>query len=510
MMAAKSEARTKEHKDDVINLLILILIASFLGVYLIATTVLIAKDGVIYIKQAQKFSSDPIRIIKGLPFGYPFLIFTAHKFAALFSNSAPVYTWIYSAQGVTLLCRLLALIPLYFIGKLLIGSKESFWAIFILIMLPYPAKFGSDALREWPYILFLTTGFLFLLWGANQGKSWMFGVTGLAAGLGHIIRPECAQLVIYGVLWLLVRLVSPKRNINRVKLVCALFILLIGFAIPVAPYIKARGKVLPKKLKEAISSSCPLQSGRFQEQNVDSYEHICVATSLPSNTAKAIGRLIEEVSDNLFYFFVPALLTGVYFRLRRKSAARAEERFFVPVFVMLNVVMLILLHCNYKYISRRHSLPLIVFTIFYVPVGLSVIESWFETMFPRRKPKTRAAKPSSWFFILLAIGVTICLPKLVRPIRVEKQGYRVAAKWLKENTATEDGIAIQDRRISFYAERKGLIYGEKVPARAKYVVTIVKDEKEEPKFGRAAQEEYIVWVDKRGKSGKRLVIYKMI
>ena len=66
-----------------------------------------------------------------------------------------------------------------------------------------------------------------------------------------------------------------------------------------------------------------------------------------------------------------------------------------------------------------------------------------------------------------------------------------------------------DRRISFYAERKGLIYDKKVPKRAKYVVKIVKNENEELKFG-GAVEEYSVWVDKRKKSGKKLVIYRMM
>ncbi|MFB0556019.1 MAG: hypothetical protein ACETWQ_22165 [Phycisphaerae bacterium] len=151
-MAATLETKYKEHRDDVINLLILILIASVLGVYLIATTVLIAKDGVYYIERAQKLSSDPVGIIKSHPPGYPFLIFAAHKFVTLFTDNSSVFTWIYTAQSVTLLCRLIALIPLYFIGKFFVGSKITFWATLILIILPYPAEFGSDALRDWPHL----------------------------------------------------------------------------------------------------------------------------------------------------------------------------------------------------------------------------------------------------------------------------------------------------------------------------------------------------------------------
>jgi hypothetical protein len=135
IMAVELETKHEERKDDVVKLLILLFIASLLGVYLIATTVLISKDGVFYIGQAHKFSSDPIGIIKTHPPGYPFLILVAHKFVTLFTNTSSLFIWIYSAQSIALLCRLLGLIPLYFIGKWLVGSKKSFYAMLILILL---------------------------------------------------------------------------------------------------------------------------------------------------------------------------------------------------------------------------------------------------------------------------------------------------------------------------------------------------------------------------------------
>jgi len=226
-------------KRDLLRLAVLLAIALIIGVYLIATTVLIAKDGVFYIERAQKFSSDPVGVIKGHPFSYPFLIFIAHKFIGLSSSSSSTQSWIYSAQSITLLCRLLALIPLYLIGRILVSSRKSFWAVLILIMLPYPAEFGSDVIREWPRILFLATGMAFLIYGTRKGKWWMFAIAGLAAGLGHAIRAECAQIVIYAVLCLLISLFIPRPNISRFKAVCLTMILIIGFAIPAAPYTKA-------------------------------------------------------------------------------------------------------------------------------------------------------------------------------------------------------------------------------------------------------------------------------
>ncbi len=148
-------------RQDLIHLAILLVIALGIGLCLIATTVVITKDGVWYIEQAGKFLSEPREVITKHPFGYTFLIFATHKLANSISGNSSLFTWIYSAQSIALLCRLLALIPLYFIGKLLVGGKRSFQAIFILIILPYTAEFVSDVLREWLHILFLASGFLF-------------------------------------------------------------------------------------------------------------------------------------------------------------------------------------------------------------------------------------------------------------------------------------------------------------------------------------------------------------
>ena len=512
MMAAKLEAKSKERKNDAINLLILLFIASLLGVYLITTTVLIAKDGVFYIERAQQFSSNPVGIIKTCPPGYPFLIFIAHKFAGLFSNSLSAQSWIYSAQSITLLCRLLALIPLYFMGKLLVGGKNSFWAMLILIFLPRPTRIVCDVVREWPYLLFLSMGFFFLLWGAKYGKWWVFGLVGLSSGLGYLIRPESAQLVVYGLMWVVLSLFSPKMwDVSRWKNLIALALLFIGFAIPAAPYMKCTGNIIPPKVNHIMKSfSFNALPGKTDELIISSVNpNYNTAEIVHPNILKALGEIFKTIGENLMWFFMPALMIGLYYQFR--GNAEREEWFLITAFVLVNVTMMVL---RYYYIqltvSKRWSLPLVTFTIFYIPVGLHVVGNWLENKFPMNRQKSDVSKEKwfSWFLVLLLIGISICIPKLFRPIRIEKQGYRDAVKWLKENTKPEDIIAVLDRRLYFYAERKGLIYDKKVPKQAKYVVRIVKNGSE-PKFGRTVQKRHSVWVNKRGR-GKKITIYEVL
>lgn len=458
-------------RQDIVHIAVLLAIALCIGVYLIVTTVLMTEDGVDYIKRAQEFSRDPIKVIKEWhPFGYPFLIFLSHKFATLFSDSSSVRMWIYSAQGVTLLSRMFALIPLYLIGKLLVGGRKSFLALLILILLPYPARFGSDVLREWPHILFLATGFLFLLLGAKDGKLWMFAMAGFAAGLGHMIRAECAQLVIYGVLWLLIGLFLPKRNMTRFRMVCALLILLACFSVSAVPYMKAKeGKYLPSKLRRLISSSVGSRPEKIQGQDVDIRDCTFASAGLPANMAKGIGRLIEQVSESFMYYFMPALLIGIYFCFHRRSETTYIERFFIPAFIAFNVIILLLLYINYEYISRRHCMPLVVFTVFYIPEGFWILAAWLSRNFLKDKQQWQRR----FFYILLIIGIVLCIAKLIKPARTNKQSYLAAAKWLSENTDKSDLVAANDSRISFYSGRQWIQYNNRdIPAKGRYLVKI--------------------------------------
>lgn len=122
-MPSKRHNKDTGHKQDAINLLVLIFAASVLGVYLIVGTVLISKDGVFYTKRARELSNYSTVTGRKDALGYPFLIFAAREFAAMLTRDSSLSGWIYSAQSITLLCRVLALIPLYFIGQLLVGGR---------------------------------------------------------------------------------------------------------------------------------------------------------------------------------------------------------------------------------------------------------------------------------------------------------------------------------------------------------------------------------------------------
>ena len=293
-------------------------------------------------------------------------------------------------------------------------------------------------------------------------------MAGFLAGLGHMIRPECAQLVIYMVLWFVLCLFRPKANMTRAKATVTLLVLMASFAITAGPYVKSKGKVLPPKLEGLVSSLAPGNHAEYIESDVN-YTALEPAVSV----IKGAGKLISRVSENLMHFFTPALFIGICMHFRKHLASN-DEKFFMASFIALNVLMMVLLYRDYAYISRRHCMPLVVLTIFYVPVGLNVLGTWINERFCRNG--SSGTRGNRMFAILLIVGFAICIPKLVRPLGCNKKAYLQASKWLSENTDKDAFIAAVDSRFSFYADREWVaVRNDVIPDAADYVVEIVKN-----------------------------------
>ncbi|MDO8302411.1 MAG: glycosyltransferase family 39 protein [Sedimentisphaerales bacterium] len=447
-------------RQDSIHLLILLAVALCIGVYLISTTVLISKDGVTFIEYTKHLAVSGVDTMLGEyqhP-GYPALILAFHRIGARVFGETALSGWIYSAQIAALTFRLLALAAVYYIGKTLIGARQSFWAVLILIVLPKPAGYGSDALSDWPHLFFLTTGLLVLLRGARDAKWWWFGLAGILAGIGYLIRPECAQLVVYGALWLGLCFVWPKPiAAGRKKAALALMVLVVGFAAVAGPYMKLKGGIFPKKHVGEFSSKI---------QSCDEVGVYTAALAAP-DSMRALAKFAENIGSTLMWFFIPALVIGLYERFRGQKWYE-PEKVFIAGLIVLNMAVMVWLYDKHGYMSQRHTLPLLVCTIFYIPVGLQALSAWLAGRFS-------AVPGKSWFVILLLIGICVCVPHLLRPLNDDRKSYKAAALWLAANTDKNEVIAVPDVRISFYADRKGLKYdGDAVPEGVQYIVRIFK------------------------------------
>jgi hypothetical protein len=315
-------------------------------------------------------------------------------------------------------------------------------------------------------------------------------------------------VVVFGTLWLGLQVFYSGRIISKRKAVFAFALLLVGFLIIAGPYMKLKGAVFPKK--QLVEFTANIQSSGVSKQEIQIRSNdVYAAGFVPSDIAGALGKLVQRVSETLMWFFVPTLLIGVY-KYFRKRDWREPERFFVIALIALNVLIMTLLYCKFGYMSRRHTLPLVIFTIFYVPAGLEALASWLNEKFSKAIERLFAVKANAdfWFMVLLVIGIAICSPKLLRPIRAEKQSYRDAARWLVENTDEKDIIAVSDIRIGFYSGRRSVKYnGRAVPKEAQYVVKVFEDEKNTPSGEEMLQTKEVFSIEGKDKESK-VIIYR--
>jgi hypothetical protein len=489
-------------KTDFKNIIILSTIILLIGGYLIATTVLISKDGILYINCAKEFAGKPfIDTVRNLPvsIGYPFMIYLAHNVSGLFSNTEFLQSWILSAQTTSLVSKLIASVALYFIGSFLVGRKAAFWGVLILSFLPDSAEYGSDAITEWPHLMFLCIGFLVLLWGSRLGNIWMFGLAGIIAGLGYLIRAEACQLVIYGGAWLTFCLIRPQNKISRPKASVAIVLLATGFTVVTLPYMIHKGYAFPEQELFKISANLSHKSINVKFDN-NSYK-----AGLLSSTTIGNKSIIKNISETLIYYFIPWLVIGCYYCFRTKLRSPVQ-RFYIGVFVFLNLAFLLWNETYNHFISRRHTLALVVFTIFFMPAGIELFSNWLSKKTNKSKPGTEN-RSQFLFHILIIIGISICLFKLINHDLMQKIGYRDVSLWLNKNTTSKDKIAVQDPRISFYAERSGIEYEKNLPANMDYVVrstskNVIND------MNSNFEEKYSAWVNK--KKDRKITIYKII
>jgi|GEM_PF-799841 len=463
-MHTKAVSKQSIIKQDIIHISILLIIALCIGIYLISTTVLISKDSVTYINYAKGLQGNTVETMnkEAQHPGYPVMILGMHKLTKLLSDNKDISGWIYSAQTATLMFRLLTIIVLYFLSKRLVRAKFSFLGVLILILLPKPAEYGSDALSDWPHLFFLASGILLLMQAPTNRKWWMFGIAGVISGLGYLIRPECIQVVMYGLLWLLLQLFVAKRDLSRAKVFFAMILLIIGFSAIAWPYMNLKGAIFPKKQIGKFvhnSQSCVVP----EYPSVVKSGPVYTSNIVPSSIAKALGKLVNNLGETVMWVFLPALLIGTLNYIKRYKWSN-DKPFFIQVFIALNIVMVVWLYCHSNYMSTRHTMPLVAITILFVPTGLKTISDWLQKKHPR---------PKGWVTILLVIGLCICIPKLLTPIRAEKRGYREAANWIAEHSCQEDKIYLinLDKRIGFYAQRDNLTgHGICYFEQAKYVV----------------------------------------
>ncbi|MCP4375589.1 MAG: glycosyltransferase family 39 protein [bacterium] len=436
-----------------LQMVLLAAIAVVIGVYLICTTELVAKDGLFYIDQARKLTGDLPQEPEIHLMGFPLMIGVFHNVLTACGMGSGISTWIVSAQAVSLLARVLCLVPVYFIGKRFVGQRRSIMGIFILVMLPLPAEWGADVLRDFPSLLLLLSCLAFLIAGAESRRIHFFALAGLACGVGVAIREELLQLVLYVMLWFAWRFITARNWPDRRRLIASGMIFLLILSLPALWQLYESNWRLPAKTGLLFRTLKNVEAPVIADAPPPSIANETLSFSGGSY------KIVQMLGGNFHEYFYPFWIIGLISCLRRKG--KPDAKFFL---ITMMIVTLALLYARYFLyfggISKRYLLPISVGTIFFIPEGLRLVGLWIERFVRTRlKYNTFSRTIRSRIrtsTILLLIGIALCIPKLIQPIRWEKKYYAQAAELVAEVTEPGTKIWAFDKRICLYSDRTAI------------------------------------------------------
>ena len=204
-----------------------------------------------------------------------------------------------------------------------------------------------------------------------------------------------------------------------------------------------KGAVFPKKHVGEFQTSA---THEFMES--DQAYQTAKAEIVPAKIVKAANKLLDNTLRTYMYYFTPAVLIGLFVWLRQDNQQNSSK-FILKSALLINLAVLFWLFYTYKYISIRHSLPILLLIAIFTPLG---IESIINYIYRNHSQQSKQLKKATVVFIL--IGITICSVRLFRPLHWDKKHYLQAADWIRLNTPEDAKISSFDDRITFYANRQ--------------------------------------------------------
>ena len=464
--------------NDSRRIWLLAVLTAIIGGYILATTVLIARDGTAFINFARHLSHHPIETMQRNdqhPL-YPAMILGVGKTCSLVGEGESIIGWVHSAQLATLLCRVLCVVPLFLFGRLAVGSRAAFWGLLLFVFLPKPAAWGSDALSDFPHVLFFSTAFCLAAYALERPGWWWFGIAGSVAGIGYLVRPECGMVLVVSLCMLFIVFVRPRAKWTRGHAAGSAAVLVLGFLLTAAPYMALKGALIPKKQlgtfrevaslpRHVPSESAVSLVGKVGVQAIvkkwqDPAVMRKVGSRPPMSFAASVAEVCGEFAHTLGYVAIPFWVIGLVCLTRRGIQCRSAGGMILCLLALTGCT-LVWLGWRYGYVSGRHGLPVAAHTIFLVPWGVRSVCVLLARKTPRlRKPAEGSnsrwrLRGNSWKLVGVATAImaAILLPRTLRPLRNDKIGHLHASVWLKQNSTPADVIIDRHGWSSFYAGR---------------------------------------------------------
>lgn len=406
-------------KEDRENLIILLAFGLVLRIYAFSQIYMISLDGAFqYIPVAKLFfQGEYLQALAQpqLPL-YPFLISVLSHITGNFELSG---------QLISIIFSLLAVFPLYLIGKSLFGPRAGFWTTVLYLINPLMLHSSVDVLKEGLLIFLFFSSVYCSLRFLQEGKpTWLIWTVSLAA-VGALVRMIALVVLVVLGLWLGYGILRGKlkERMSSYRYLWVFVSILGGILVFVIAVIWNWEFLTTKKVYALIRNFFIQWFG---------YQRLTVFR-IGADIFYIIVRFAEKT------YVLPFLLAlfGLGWRMRAREFS-AEEKY-----LTLLMGMFIVSFFPFLYASGRYLLPAIFLFYLWAGFGFVKIRELIDSRFTRY-PKLTAVIP-----VMILLGVM--LPISLQPQRLDKIGRKEVGLWLREQSMTPPRILTNIPRAAYYA-----------------------------------------------------------
>jgi hypothetical protein len=451
---------------------LVLLIGGLVKGWLFAGTQVLARDSVGYILYAYRLGCEPwpavLRSEQQHPL-YPVAIFGVQRVLRMFGEGeSRSLHWQTAAQTANLLSGLILAVPMYLLGQELFNRRVGFWAAVSFQVMPVPARITADALSEGTYLLWASVALLLAVKAWRLRRPAGLLLSGMAAGLAYLTRPEGGFLpaAIAGVM--VVAQAIPAWRQPWSRWAWGLTLMALGFVSLAAPYWITIGGLTNKPASldlfrwlhqqlaagEGSASGVPgcLLASRFTD-GVDGVPRPAVGPFY------ALAEVLDEVCKGFNYSaWLPLVLgLGWYFR----QARRSPGLLLVLLLILVQLLVLWLVAYRARYVSERHTLLVVLCGCV---LALATLFHWaaIAAIWGRRSPWGSAGwrrllgrrNLRGLVHLAMIFLVAAALVQTLKPLHEHRLGHKMAGLWLAQNLRPGDRLVDPYGLAGYYAEQR--------------------------------------------------------
>ena len=432
-------------KNEKLYFTLLLSISFLLTIYLFFRTYVISLDGAFqYIPIAKDFASGFFR--RALSYNqqplFPLII-------AFVSRWVPDFELV--GEFVSSFFGILIIFPVYLLGKRIFDAKIALISTFFLVIHPYIRRFSADVLKESTYLFFLGTAIWFAWRTIQDEKKYPFLFIPIFSVLAYLVRPDGIEVLLVVLFYVLFvkkfRIPGSKRTV--------ILLLILSSCILLLPYLfyirELRGEWTFDKAKSIVE----MLGVGVTKEGVPFARKILYSLKRLNLEIFAIGHPVY------IFLLIVGFLKGIFSRFKSGEG-------FLLSFCLLHYGVLFLLVLNLTewggdgtiqadYLSGRHVLPLILFSIYWAGEGFITIYEWIckktESILLFHRLTLRK-QPVIIFVTLLVLILATVLPKTLKPQRYERLPEKWAGIWIKSQSGEGTIIFTTAPRVAYYADGK--------------------------------------------------------